>query len=78
MTMKIRTPDGTEAMQLDSIERAGNTLVLKARVLGAIPMNFVLTPEAVREAIRMLGWRLVPFAITFVLRHSPSRAEASR
>jgi hypothetical protein len=71
--MKIRTPDGAEAMQLDSVERAGNTLILKARVLGTMPMNFVLTPEAVREALRMTGWQLLPFILTFAFRRASRR-----
>ncbi|MBB5684819.1 hypothetical protein [Sphingobium boeckii] len=68
--MKIKTPDGAEAMQLDSIERAGNTFILKTRVLGAMPMNVVLTPEAMREGIKMLGWRMLPFALSFLFRQS--------
>jgi hypothetical protein len=68
--MKLKTSNGADAMQLDAIERSGNTFILKARVLGTMPMNVVLTPEAMREGIKMLGWGLLPFALTFLFRSS--------
>ena len=66
--MKMTTPDGTEVMQLDAIERSGNNLALKVNVMGAMPMTVILTPGEVRKGIRLLNWRLVPFLLSFLFR----------
>ena len=66
--MKMRTPDGTEVMELDAIERAAGNLLLKTRVMGEMPMTIVLTPKNLREGIGLLNWRLIPFALGFILR----------
>jgi hypothetical protein len=66
--MIMKTPDGTEVMELDAVERVAGNFVLKTRVMGAMPMTIVLTPKNVREGIRLLNWRLMPFAIGFIVR----------
>jgi len=46
--MKKRTRDGTEVMELDAVERAAGNLLLKTRVMGAMPMTIVFTPKNLR------------------------------
>lgn len=66
--MKMMTPDGTEVMQLDAIERSGNSLALKANVMGAMPMTVILTPSEARKGIRMVNWRTALFLLSFLFR----------
>lgn len=68
MTMKLTTPDGTEVMQLEGIERNANDVALKVVVMGAMPMTVVLKPGEARKALRMLDWRLWFFLASFLFR----------
>lgn len=66
--MRMSAPDGTEVMQLQAIERMGNNIALKTIVMGALPMTVLLTPSEARKGLRMIGWRLLPFLVTFIFR----------
>jgi hypothetical protein len=48
--MKIESTDGAELMTVQSLERDGNSLLIRGKVFGAMPMNARLTPEAARAA----------------------------
>jgi len=66
--MKIESTDGGELMTVQSLERDGNTLLIRGKVFGAMPMNARLTPEAARAALKMLTPGLVWFLLTLPLR----------
>jgi len=68
--MKIYSADKSELMDVSSIERKGNDLVLKGKVFGTMPMAATLTPEQARAAFRLLSFRLVLFLITLPFRSS--------
>jgi hypothetical protein len=66
--MKIQSSDGAELMTVQSLERDGNTLLIRGKVFGAMPMNARLTPEAARAAFRLLTPRLIFFLLTMPFR----------
>lgn len=66
--MKIQSSDGAELMTVQSLERDGNSLLIRGKVFGAMPMNARLTPEAARAAFRLLTPRLVFFLLTLPFR----------
>jgi hypothetical protein len=66
--MKIESTDGGELMTVQSLERDGNTLLIRGKVFGAMPMNARLTPDAVRAALKMLTPGLIWFLLTLPFR----------
>jgi hypothetical protein len=66
--MKIQSTDGGELMTVQSLERDGNSLLIRGKVFGAMPMNAKLTPDAARAALKMLTPRLIFFLLTLPFR----------
>lgn len=66
--MTLLSSDRTPLMQISAIERDGNELVIKGKVLGTMPMAARLTPAEARNGMRLLGFRLLIFAATLIFR----------
>jgi hypothetical protein len=66
--MKLHSTDGSELMTISALERNGNSLLIKGKVFGAMPMNASLNPEAARAALKLLTPRLVLFLLTLPFR----------
>ena len=66
--MKLQSTDGSELMTVTGLERDGNTLLIKGKVFGAMPMNARLSPAAARAALKLLSPRLLLFLLTLPFR----------
>jgi len=66
--VKLHSTDGSELMTVTALERDGNSLLIKGKVFGAMPMNARLKPEAARAALKLLTPRLVFFLLTLPCR----------
>jgi hypothetical protein len=66
--MKLHSTDGSELMTISALERDGDSLLIKGKVFGAMPMNARLKPEAARAALKLLTPRLVLFLLTLPFR----------
>ena len=66
--MKLQSSDGSELMTVSALERDGDSLLIKGKVFGAMPMNARLNPEAARAALRLLTPRLIYFLLTLPFR----------
>jgi hypothetical protein len=66
--MRIFAPDKSELLQVSALERDGNHLVMKGKVMGALPMTARLSPEEARQGLKLLNFRLVLFLLTFLFR----------
>jgi hypothetical protein len=66
--MKIYGQDNSELMQISGLERDGNTLLIKGKVFGAMPMTAKLTPQEGRNALKLLNLRLALFLLTLLFR----------
>jgi hypothetical protein len=66
--MKIYGQDNAEVMQISSLERDGNKLVLKGKVFGAMPITAKLTPQEGRNGLKLLNFKLAAFLLTFLFR----------
>jgi hypothetical protein len=73
--MKLYGPDKRELMTISRIERDGNQLVIKGKVFGTMPMTATLTPENVREGLKLLQLRGVLFLLTMPFRRSTAQRE---
>lgn len=68
--MKLTAPDRSELMNVSAIERDGDTLVIRGKVFGSMPMTARLTPEEARKIFSLLNIRLVFFLLTLPFRRS--------
>ena len=66
--MKLHSTDGSELLTVSSLTRDGNSLLIKGKVFGAMPMNARLNPEAARAALKLLTPRLILFLLTLPFR----------
>ncbi|MBM3150366.1 MAG: hypothetical protein FJ008_07655 [Chloroflexi bacterium] len=62
-SVKIRTSDGNVVVELYSVKRDGDKLVMDAKVLDAMRMDMVVAPDEVSRATRLL----LPAVIRYVL-----------
>jgi len=66
--VKLHSTDGSEIMTVSALERNGNSLLIKGKVFGAMPMNALLKPAAARAALKLLTPRLILFLLTLPFR----------
>jgi hypothetical protein len=66
--VKLHSTDGSELLTVSALERDGNSLLIKGKVFGAMPMNARLKPEAARAALKLLTPRLILFLLTLPFR----------
>ncbi len=66
--MKLYSPDGSELMEIDRLERDGSELVIKGKVFASLPMTARLKPEDARAGLRLLNLRIVMFLISLLFR----------
>lgn len=66
--MKIKSADGSDLMQVNTLERDGNLLVIKGKIMGAMPMTAKLSPAEFRKGFGLLNLKLFLFLLTFPFR----------
>jgi len=66
--VKLKSTDGAELMTVQALERDGNSLVIRGKVFGAMPLNAKLDPAAARELLSLLTPRLFFFLLTLPFR----------
>ena len=66
--MKLLNRDHSMLMEVTRFEREGSTLVIRGTIMGAMPVQAVLTPTETRSALRQLGLRGLWFVFTLLFR----------
>jgi len=66
--MKLTSADNTELMDVSSLERDGDTLVIKGKIFGAMPMTARLSPDEFRKGFGLIDFKLFLFLLTFPFR----------
>ena len=66
--MKIKSADGSELMQVNALERDGDLLVIRGKIMGAMPMTAKLSPAEFRKGFGLLNLKLLFFLLTFPFR----------
>jgi hypothetical protein len=57
-----------ELMAIRKLERDGNTLVIRGKIFGAMPMVAKLTPTEARAALKLIDFRTFLFLLTMLFR----------
>lgn len=65
---KILDAQDKELMAIRKLERDGNTLIIRGKIFGAMPMVAKLTPAEARAALKLLDFRTVLFLLTILFR----------
>jgi hypothetical protein len=71
--MRLFGTANEEIMAVSSIERDGNSLVIKGKTLGTMPLTARLDPEQARAGLRLMGLKLLAFLLTLPFRRSKPR-----
>lgn len=71
--MKLFGADKSELMNIASIKRNGDDLVIKGKVFGSMPMTARLTPEQARAALKLLDFKTMMFIMTLPMRNKKSK-----
>jgi hypothetical protein len=66
--MTILDASDKELMTVRKIERDGNTLVIRGKIFGAMPMVAKLTPSEARAALKLLDAKTIWFLLTLLFR----------
>ena len=66
--LTLYSTDNTKLMEIETLERSGNDLLIKGKVFGAMPMTARLTPVEARKGLRLMNFKLAWFLLTFLLR----------
>ena len=66
--MKLYSPDKSELMDVSSIARDGNDLVIKGKVFGSMPMTAKLRPAEARKALKLIDLQTALFLLTLPFR----------
>jgi hypothetical protein len=71
--MKIYDATNKELMAVSAIARDGDTLVIKGKIFGTMPMTARLTPQEARAALKLLDFKTVLFLLTLLFRPSTTK-----
>jgi hypothetical protein len=66
--MKIYDANNSELMQVRSIEREDDVLVIRGKIFGAMPMVAKVTPAEARAALKLLDFKTILFIISMLFR----------
>lgn len=61
--MKLITSDNNELMEVSALKSEGSALIVSGTIMGAMPVEAVLTPEELRKVFKLLSFKLVLFVI---------------
>jgi hypothetical protein len=66
--MKIYDATDGELMQVRSIDREDNVLVIRGKIFGAMPMVAKVTPAEARAALKLLDFKTILFILSMLFR----------
>jgi hypothetical protein len=66
--MQLFTTDHDSLMDVKSLKQEGHTLVIEGRIMGALPVRAVLTPDQARAALKLVDLPTFLFLLTLLFR----------
>ncbi|SCW78036.1 hypothetical protein SAMN02927924_02852 [Sphingobium faniae] len=66
--MQLRTIDNDSLMDVKALRVEGDDLVIEGRIMGALPIQAVLSPDQARAALKLLDVKTVLFLLTLLFR----------
>lgn len=72
--MKLLNLDNTVLMDVSTLKRDGNDLVIKGQILGSMPITAKLTPGELRSVFKLLDFKTILFCASMLFRNSGKKA----
>ena len=66
--MKLITSENSELMEVTALKTDGGNLVVVGTIMGAMPIEAVLTPAELRRSLKLLSFALVYFIVKMLFR----------
>lgn len=66
--MKLYNLDKSTLMEVSTLSRSGNNIVIKGSILGSMPITCMLTPSEGRQLFKLLNLKMFFFLLTFLFR----------
>lgn len=66
--MKLLTSDNESLMDVKSLTPRGNNLEIEGRIMGALPVRAILTPDQARAALKLIDVKTFLFLLTLLFR----------
>jgi hypothetical protein len=66
--MQLKTTDDESLMDIRSLRQDGDNLMIEGRIMGALPVRAILTPQEARAALKLLNARTILFLLTLLFR----------
>lgn len=66
--MKLLTSDNSELMEVSRLKSEGNNLIVVGTIMGAMPVEAVLTPAQLRQAFKLLSLGILLFIISMLFK----------
>jgi hypothetical protein len=66
--MKLYSSDGSELMDVTAIRSEGGCLIIKGKIMGAMPIQAVLKPAELRSGFKLISVKTIVFLIGMLFR----------
>ena len=66
--MNVYNADGSTLMEITSLDRKGNNLVINGTIMESMPIRCVLTPTQARSGLKLIRLRILVFLMTLLFR----------
>jgi hypothetical protein len=74
--MKLFTPEKAELLNVTAVAAHRDGLIIHGRIMGAMPMKAVLTPQELRRAFQLLGPKLYWALFLMLFKRGPQPTKA--
>jgi hypothetical protein len=69
--MKLFTPEKAELLNVTSVAAHRDGIIIHGRIMGAMPMKAVLTPQELRHTFRLFGPKLYWTLLVMLFKRGP-------
>jgi hypothetical protein len=66
--MELYTVDHNSLMSVKTLRPDGNNLLIEGKIMGAMPVRAVLTPDQARAALKLMDFKTILFLLTILFR----------
>jgi hypothetical protein len=75
MSMKMLDTYGNVMMEIVSLERKGDSLLMKGKMMGTMPATIYIKPKEVWQGMRLLRWPIISYLPLLLFRAWRSRKD---
>lgn len=66
--MKLYTSDNMELMEVSSLKTDGSNLIVNGTIMGAMPVEAVMTPQELRNALKLVNLKVIWQIVTMLFK----------